>query len=845
MSRFNLSEWALKHRSVVAYLMLVIVIAGVESYLRLGRSEDPDFTVKTMVVQAEWPGATVSDTLEQITDRIESKLQETPNLDYMKSYTTPGRTTIFVHVKDSTPPAQIPDIWYQVRKKVGDIRGTLPQGIVGPAFNDEFGDTYGIVYGFTADGFTHRELRDQVDEIRKQLLQVPDISKIDVLGAQDERMYVEFSTEKLAGLGIDRAALIAALQAQNAVTPAGVVQTADEKILVRVSGAFRSEQDILGVNFVANGRTIRLGDIAQVTRGPADPAQPMFRINGREGIGLAIAMRKGGDVLALGRNVARAMTEITANLPVGIEPTLIADQPVTVEHAVDDFMEALWEAIAIVLGVSLVTLGLRAGAVVALSIPLVLAAVFVGMTLFGIDLQRISLGALIIALGLLVDDAMITVETMVTRLEHGDDKVQAATFAFTSTAFPMLSGTLVTVAGFVPIGFAHSAAGEYTFSIFAVVAIALITSWIVAVLFAPMLGVWILRKPRVTHSGEAGPIMRAFRRFLVLAMRARWITLIVTLALFGSALAGMRLVPQQFFPSSDRPELLVDLQLPENASIYATRDISARLDKLLKADRDVDHWSTYVGQGAVRFYLPLNVQLPNDFFSQTVIVTKGLQERERVKAKLQQALAADFPNVVGRVYPLELGPPVGWPLQYRVSGPEPDQVRAIAFKVAAEIGSTPGAQNVNYNWMEPARTVRIQVNQDQARQLGLSSQELAESLNTVVSGVTATQVRSGILSRRRCGAGFRGSTHVAGDHSHSSGSVAERPHGSFESDRLHRVRPGISDRLAAGPAANGYRAGRCHARYAGRDSRSGAGAENRLAASWPAKRVPCRSRRNR
>jgi multidrug efflux pump subunit AcrB len=744
MMRFNLSGWALKHRSLVAYFMLVIVIAGVESYLRLGRSEDPDFTVKTMVVHAEWPGATVSDTLEQITDRIESKLQETPNLDYLKSYTTPGRTTIFVNVKDSTPPAQIPDIWYQVRKKVGDIRGTLPQGIVGPVFNDEFGDTYGIVYGFTADGFTHRELRDHVDEIRKQLLQLPDISKIDVLGAQDERVYVEFSTEKLAGLGIDRAALVAALQAQNAVTPAGVVQTADEKILIRVSGAFRSEQDILGVNFVANGRTIRLGDIAQVTRGPADPAQPMFRVNGREGIGLAIALRKGGDVLALGRNVARAMTEITANLPVGIEPTLIADQPVTVKHAVDDFMEALWEAIAIVLGVSLVSLGLRAGAVVALSIPLVLAAVFVAMTIFGIDLQRISLGALIIALGLLVDDAMITVETMVTRLEHGDDKEHAATFAFTSTAFPMLSGTLVTVAGFVPIGFAHSAAGEYTFSIFAVVAIALITSWIVAVLFAPILGVWILKKPKVTHSGEPGPIMRAFRRVLVLAMQARWVTLIVTLALFGLALVGMRVVPQQFFPSSDRPELLVDLQLPENASIYATRDISAGLEKLLKGDQDVDHWSTYVGQGAVRFYLPLNVQLPNDFFAQVVIVTKGLQERERVKTKLEAALAAEFPNVVGRVYPLELGPPVGWPLQYRVSGPEPDQVRAIAFKVAGEIGSTPGAQNVNYNWMEPARTVRIQVEQDEARQLGLSSQDLAQSLNTVVSGVTATQVRSGI-----------------------------------------------------------------------------------------------------
>jgi multidrug efflux pump subunit AcrB len=744
MNRFNLSEWAIGHRSLVTYLMLVIAVAGIGSYLRLGRSEDPDFTVKTMVVQAVWPGATVSDTLEQITDRIERKLQETPSLDYLKSYTTAGRATIFVNLKDSTPPAQVPDIWYQVRKKVRDIRNTLPLGIVGPDFNDEFGDTYGIVYGFTADGFTHRQLRDYVDEIRKQLLELPDISKIDVLGAQDERVYVEFSTEQLAGLGIDRVALIAALQAQNAVTPAGVVQTGDEKILVRVSGAFRSEQDILAVNFVANHKIIRLGDIAHVTRGPADPAQPMFRVNGREGIGLAIAMRKGGDVLSLGRNVAEAMAEITENLPVGIEPTLVADQPVTVEHAVDDFMEALWEAVAIVLGVSLISLGLRAGAVVALAIPLVLAAVFVAMELFGIDLQRISLGALIIALGLLVDDAMITVESMVTRLEDGDDKEKAATFAYTSTAFPMLTGTLVTVAGFVPIGFARSAAGEYTFSIFAVVAIALIVSWFVAVLFAPLLGVWILKKPKKVHSGEPGRMMRAFRGLLGLAMRARWVTVLLTLGLFGAALYGMRFVPQQFFPSSDRPELLVDLQLPENTSIYASQDVAARVDNLLKGDQDVDHWSTYVGQGAVRFYLPLNVQLPNDFFAQTVVVTKGLKERERVKARLEQALANGFPNVVARVYPLELGPPVGWPLQFRVSGPDPNQVRTVAFKVADLLGSAPGARNVNYNWMEPARTVRIRVDQDEARLLGLSSQDLAQSLNVVVSGVTATQMRSGI-----------------------------------------------------------------------------------------------------
>ncbi len=743
--RFNLSEWALRHRSLVTYLMLVIAAAGVWSYLRLGRSEDPDFTVKTMVVQASWPGATVADTLEQVTDRIESKLQETPNLDYLKSYTSAGQTTIFVNLKDSTRPSQVPDIWYQVRKKLGDIRNTLPQGVVGPGFNDEFGDTYGIVYGFTADGFTDRALRDYVVDVRKQLLRLPDISKIEILGAQDERVYVEFSEQQLAGLGIDRSALVSALQAQNAVTPAGIVQTGDEKILVRVSGAFRSEQDVLAVNFVAkNGRIIRLGDIAHVTRRPADPAQPIFRVNGRQGIGLAIAMRKGGDVLALGRNVEHAMAEITANLPVGIEPTLVADQPVTVAHAVDDFMEALWEAVAIVLGVSLVSLGLRAGAVVALSIPLVLAAVFVAMSFAGIDLQRISLGALIIALGLLVDDAMITVEMMVTHLEQGEGKEKAATFAYTSTAFPMLTGTLVTVAGFVPIGFAHSAAGEYTFSIFAVVAIALLVSWIVAVLFAPLLGVWVLRKPKAAHSGEPGPILRYFRRFLVLAMRARWVTLLATLCLFGAAIYGMRLVPQQFFPPSDRPELLVDLQLPENASIYATQDVSARVDKLLKGDQDVDHWSTYVGQGAVRFYLPLNVQLPNDFFGQLVVVTKGLAQRERVKAKLEQALAAEFPSVVGRVHPLELGPPVGWPVQYRVTGVEPEQVRAIAFNVAQILNDDPSARNVNYNWMEPARTVRIRVDQDQARLLGLSSEALAQALNAVVSGITATQMRSGI-----------------------------------------------------------------------------------------------------
>ena len=491
----NLSEWAIRHRSFIVFLMLIVLVAGIGSYFSLGRAEDPAFSVKTMVVSAGWPGATLDDTLQQVTERLERKLQETPHLDYLRSYTTPGQTTIFVNLKGEVKARDVPDIWYQVRKKVGDIRSTLPQGVTGPGFNDEFGDTYGIIYGFTADGFTHRELRDTVEDVRSRLLQVPDVSKIDVVGAQDEKFYLEFSTEQLAGLGLDHAALAAALQAQNAVAPAGVVQTGNEKLLIRVSGEFRSEQDLLAVNFVVNGRVIRLGDIATVRRAYGDPPQPMFRVNGQPAIGIAISMRDGGDVLALGRNIAAAMAAIRRDLPIGIEPVLVADQPVTVEHSIKEFMKTLWEAVAIVLAISFLSLGLRAGAVVALSIPLVLAMVFMTMAYAGIDLQRISLGALIISLGLLVDDAMITVETMITRLEQGATREDAATFAYTSVAFPMLTGTLVTVAGFIPIGFARSSAGEYTFSIFAVVGIALVASWFVAVLFSPLLGVWLLPRP--------------------------------------------------------------------------------------------------------------------------------------------------------------------------------------------------------------------------------------------------------------------------------------------------------------------------------------------------------------
>ena len=495
MSGLNLSDWALKHRSFIVFIMAAVTLAGIASFFSLGRAEDPPFTFRTMIVQAGWPGASMDDTLQQVTERLERKLQETRGLDFLRSYTIPGRATIFVNLKGSTKASEVPDIWYQVRKNIGDIRATLPAGVVGPGFNDDFGDTFGLIYGFTADGFTHRELRDYVEDIRSRLLQVPDVSKIELLGAQDEQIYVEFSTQELAGLGIDRAALLAALRAQNAVSPAGALETGDEKISLRVSGAFGSEADLLNVNFLSNGRLIRLRDIATVRRGYSDPPQPMFRVNGKPAIGLAIAMRDGGDILTLGRNVKKAIDQSVANLPLGIDASLVSDQPVVVQTAIGEFMESLWQAIAIIMAVSIISLGLRPGSVVALTIPLTIAIVFPIMQAMHIDLQRISLGALIISLSLLVDSAMTAIDVMTTRLAQGDSKEEAASFAYKTLALPMLTGTFVTIAGFVPIGFARSAAGEYTFSIFAVVTIALIVSWFVAVLFAPLLGVWILKKP--------------------------------------------------------------------------------------------------------------------------------------------------------------------------------------------------------------------------------------------------------------------------------------------------------------------------------------------------------------
>ena len=745
MKPFNLSEWAINHRSVVVYLMIVAVAAGVGAFFKLGRAEDPAFTIRTMVVGAAWPGATLQDTLDQVTERLERTLQEAPHVDRLRSFTRAGSTTIFVDLDGSTPAEAIEDAWYQVRKKVGDIRHTLPQGLVGPRFDDEFGDTYGIIYGFTADGFSHRELRDYVEDVRSQLLRVPDVAKIDILGAQDERFYIEFAMDELAGLGIAPAALTAALQAQNVVTPTGVLQTGDEAISLRVSGAFHDTTDLLEVSFAVGGRMLRLGDIAQVRRGYVDPPQSMFRVNGEPALGLAIAMREGGDILTLGDRLKSQMAAIIGELPLGIDVMRVADQPVTVDEAISDFTTSLWQAIAIILAIGFIALGVRAGTVVALTIPLTLALVFALMDLANIDLHRISLGALIIALALLVDDAMTTVDAMTRRLALGEPKHEAATYAYRTLAFAMLTGTLVTIAGFVPIGFARSSAGEYTFSIFAVVAIALLVSWFVAVVFAPLLGTALLKAPAQTAGAAPGRALRLYRGLLNGAMRLRWLTLLVTLALFVVAILGVRLIPQQFFPASDRVDLLVDLTLPQNASIHATAAAVERLDAILAEDPDLDHWSTYVGQGAIRFYLPLNVQLPNPFYAQAVLVAKDFEGRQRIEERLATLLPEAFPEAVTRVSPLELGPPVGWPVQYRVSGPDPERLRGIALELATLMADSSLTRQINFDWMETAREVTIRIDQDEARRLGLSSQAVAAVLSAHISGSRVTQVRDDIF----------------------------------------------------------------------------------------------------
>ncbi|PRD42526.1 ACR family transporter [Phyllobacterium phragmitis] len=742
MKGFNLSDWALNHRSLVWYFMLVFLIAGAFSYIDLGREEDPAFTIKTMLVQANWPGASVDETINQVTDRIEKKLEELDDLDFTRSVTTAGKTIVFVNLKATTQGRNVEATWVRVRNMLNDIRTSFPDGVLGPYFNDRFGDVYGNIYAFTADGLTQRQLRDYVEDARTKILTVPNAGKVDLVGAQDEAIYLEFSTRQLAALGLDEQAIMQSLQDQNAITPSGVVEAGPERVSVRVNGQFTSEDSLRAINLRVNDRFFRLTDVATVTRGYIDPPTSIFRVNGQDAIGLAIGMKPNGNLLEFGEALSETMKKVVAELPVGVGVHLVADQPVVVEEAVSGFTRALFEAVAIVLAVSFISLGVRAGFVVSLSIPLVLAITFLTMSYLDISLQRVSLGALIIALGLLVDDAMIAVEMMVARLERGDPLNKAATYVYTHTAFPMLTGTLVTIAGFMPIGLNSSQAGEYTFTLFVVIAVSLIVSWIVAVLFAPLLGVTFLPATMPHHEEKPRRFFLVFSRVLRLAVRHHRLTIIATVLVFALSVFGLRFIEQQFFPSSDRPELVIDWKLPESSSIAETKAEMERFEQtMLVGNPDIEHWSSYIGQGAVRFVLTFDVQPANPYFGQMIIVSKSIEARNRLRAAFETVLWKDFVGTDTYVKLLELGPPVGRPVQYRISGPDIQALRGFSQDLAGIMSANPHLGIVTYDWNEPGRVVKVDVMQDKARQFGVTSKAIATTLNSVVGGVTITQVR--------------------------------------------------------------------------------------------------------
>jgi len=767
--RFNLSEWALEHRAMVLFLIVVCAAMGALAYTRLGQSEDPPFTFKVMVVRTDWPGAPARDVEQQVTDKIERKLQELP-LEWIRSYSKPGESLVFVALKDSMPSKLVPDYWYQVRKKIGDIRNSLPSGIRGPFFNDEFGDTYTNIYALTADGFGYRDLKAFGDRVRAELLRVPGVGKVDFIGEQEEKIFVEMSNSKLATLGVEPGQIFQTLANQNAVTAAGSFETATDRIYLRPTGGFESVEAIRELTIRANNRVFRLGDVATVTRGYVDPPVQKMRFHGREALGVGVTMVKGGDVIELGRALDAQVARIAPQMPVGVEIGAVASMPNSVQRSINEFMRSLAEAVTIVLAVSLLTLGLRTGLVVAISIPLVLAMTFLFMWLFDIGLHKISLGALILSLGLLVDDAIIAVEMMSVKLEQGFDRFRAASFAYTSTAFPMLTGTLVTVAGFLPIATAKSSTGEYTRSLFEVSAIALVVSWVVAVIVIPYLGyrllpdyanghppslaarlwAWLHRLPPPAARASAAhdpdlvydtAFYRGFRRSIDWNVAHRKTVILATLAVFVAALGLFRFVPQQFFPSSSRPELLVDLRLPEGGSFDATLAEAKKMEAILAREPGIESLVAYVGAGSPRFYLPLDQQLQQSNFAQFVLIAASIAERERLRERLIRLFDEDFPALRGRVSRLENGPPVGFPVQFRVSGDDIVKVKAIARQVMGRMRENPQLTNVQLDWDEPTKGIRLIVDQNKARVLGVSSQDLAVFLNNSVSGFTVTSYR--------------------------------------------------------------------------------------------------------
>ena len=779
MGPFNLSAWALRNKTVVLFIMIVLAVIGIFSYQRLGQSEDPPFTFKIMVVRTLWPGATAEEVGRQVTDRIEKKLMETGEYQFIRSYSRPGESLVQFMAKDSLHSRDIPALWYQVRKKVGDIRHTLPAGVVGPFYNDEFGDTFGNIYALNGEGFDYATMKDYAERIELDLHRVKDVAKVDLIGLQEEKIWIELSNTKLATLGLPMQAVQQAVDAQNAVVATSFFETSTDRVHMRVSGGFKTVEEIRNFPIRAGTRSFRLGDVATVKRGFADPAAPRMRFLGENSIGIAVSMKAGGDIVGLGKSLDAEFARLQNTLPVGMKLHKVSDQPSAVRDSVSEFVRSLSEAVLIVLVVSFFSLGKRPGLVVALSIPLVLAMTFAAMYYFNIGLHKISLGALILALGLLVDDAIIAVEMMAVKMEQGLDRLSAASFAYSSTAFPMLTGTLVTAAGFLPIATAQSGTGEYTRSIFQVVTIALLLSWIAAVVFIPYLGDrllpdaeqlqkqktngrWLLVRQRIAlvlprwlaclvepdanghnHDTYGTPFYRKLRGWIAWCVRNRVKVIALTVFAFAASIALFRFVPQQFFPSSTRLELVVDLELAEGSSLLATEAATRRFEAQLAKRKDLENYVAYVGTGSPRFYLPFDQKLPQSNFAQFVLLTRNVEEREQVRRSVIETLAKDFPDLQGRVLRLENGPPVGFPIQFRISGEHLDEVRRIAQEVAAKVRANPNVDNVNLDWDEPSKVVRLTLDQDRARALGVNSAQLAQFLRGSLSGTTVSTFREG------------------------------------------------------------------------------------------------------
>ncbi|MDO8386820.1 MAG: efflux RND transporter permease subunit [Polaromonas sp.] len=765
---FNLSKWALDHPALTRYLMVVLMLLGFAAYFQLGQDEDPPFTFRAMVVRTYWPGATAQQVAEQVTDKLERTLQEVPYADKIRSYSKPGESQIIFQIKDSSKAADVAGVWYAVRKKIGDMRYTLPAGVQGPFFNDDFGDVYGVIYALQADGFSYAELKTFADDVRQRLLRVPDVAKVEQFGVQDEKLFIEISQKRLAQLGLDFNQVLTQLGQQNAVESAGAVQTPLDIVQVRVAGQFEAIEQLRAMPIRGNsGSQLRLGDIADVRRGYVDPPAVKVRHQGREVIALGVSMAKGGDIIALGKALKTATAGISANLPAGIELVQIQDQPTAVASSVNEFVKVLIEAVVIVLAVSFIALGfhrrpgqhplwkryyidMRPGLVVGITIPLVLAVTFLAMSYFGIGLHKISLGSLIIALGLLVDDAIIAVEMMVRKMEEGYDKVRAATFAYEITAMPMLTGTLITAVGFLPIGLAQSTVGEYTFAIFAVTVIALVLSWIVSVYFVPYLGTLLLKAKPLPEGAAAGhqehfdtPFYKTFRRAVNWCVEFRWITIGATVLFFALGIFGMGKVQQQFFPDSSRPEIMVDIWFPEGTSFAANELTAKRVEERLLKEEGVRSVSTWVGSGVPRFYLPLDQVFPQTNVSQFIVLPKDLKVRESLRIKLPALLAQEFPEVRGRIKLLPNGPPVPYPVQFRVVGTDPLVLRERADEVKAAMRESPNTRGVNDNWNESVKVLRLEVDQSKARALGVTSQSIAQASRTILAGSTVGQFREG------------------------------------------------------------------------------------------------------